>query len=105
MRWLSNRLPSNRPFKSIGANLIGGGRNGLLIVFATPWYVSLLGMEGYGLVGFWLLMQIVLSLCDLGLGATLIQELAASKGHLDCNGRRRDLLRRSYDRSILTHRV
>ncbi len=93
MSRLKNRLPSNQLFKNIGANLIGGGWNGLLIVFATPWYVSLLGMEGYGLVGFWLLMQIVLSLCDLGLGAAIVQEFAASKGQLNSDDRRQDLLR------------
>ena len=73
--------------------MIGGGWNGLLIVFATPWYVSLLSLEGYGLLGFWLLMQMVLSLCDLGLGATLVREFADSKGRHDSDGRRRDLLR------------
>jgi O-antigen/teichoic acid export membrane protein len=72
--------------------MIGGGWNGLLIVSATPWYVSLLGMEGYGLLGFWLLMQIMLSICDLGLGATLVREFADSKGQQDRDGRRRDLL-------------
>jgi O-antigen/teichoic acid export membrane protein len=50
-------------------------------------------MEGYGLVGFWLLMQIVLSLCDLGLGAAVVQEFAAFKGELNSDDRRRDLLR------------
>lgn len=65
----------------------------MLIVFATPWYVSLLSLEGYGLLGFWLLMQMVLSLCDLGLGATLVREFADSKGRHDSDGRRRDLLR------------
>lgn len=91
--WLSNLLSSNRLAKNIGANLIGGGWNGILIVFATPWYVSLLSMEGYGLLGFWLLMQMVLSLCDLGLGATLVREFANYTGQQDSHGRRRDLLR------------
>ncbi len=93
MAGLNHLLSSDRLFKNVSANLIGGGWNGLLIVFATPWYVSLLGMEGYGLVGFWLLMQIVLSLCDLGLGATLLQEFAASEGQMGNGDRRRDLLR------------
>jgi O-antigen/teichoic acid export membrane protein len=91
--WISNLLSSNRLAKNVSANLIGGGWNGLLIVFATPWYVSLLSMEGYGLLGFWLLMQMVLSLCDLGLGATLIREFADSTGQHDRDDRRRDLLR------------
>jgi O-antigen/teichoic acid export membrane protein len=90
---LENLFPSNQLFKNVSANLIGIGWNGLLIILATPWFVSLLGMEGYGLVGFWLLMQIVLSLFDLGLGATLVREFATSSGHPDCANRRGDLLR------------
>ena len=91
--WLGNLLSSNHLFKNVSANLIGCGWNGLLIIFATPWYVSLLGMEGYGLVGFWILMQIVFSLFDFGLGATLVREFAASSGYQDSADRRRDLLR------------
>lgn len=86
-------LSSNRLFKNISANIIGSGWNGLLIIVSTPWYISLLGMEGYGLLGFWLLMQIVLSLFDLGLGATLVREFADAKGQQDIHGRRCDLLR------------
>ncbi len=87
-------LLSSRPLvKNISANIIGGGWNGLLIILATPWYVSLLGMEGYGLLGFWLLMQVVLSLCDLGLGATLVREFAVDAKEQNDDGRRRDLLR------------
>ena len=73
--------------------MIGGGWNGLLIVLATPWYVSLLSMEGYGLLGFWLMMQVMLSLCDLGLGATLIREFADSSGKKNSGEYRRNLLR------------
>jgi O-antigen/teichoic acid export membrane protein len=91
--WLGGLLSSSQLFKNVSANLIGVGWNGLLIILVTPWYVSLLGMEGYGLVGFWLLMQIVLSLFDLGMGATLVREFAASEGHPDGANRRRDLLR------------
>ena len=91
--WLRNLLLSNRLFKNISANMIGGGWNGLLIVLATPWYVSLLSMEGYGLLGFWLMMQVMLSLCDLGLGATLIREFADSSGKKNSGEYRRNLLR------------
>ena len=91
--WLGNLLSSNQLFRNVSANLIGSGWNGLLIIFATPWYVSLLGMEGYGIVGFWILMQIVFSLFDFGLGATLAREFAVSSGNQDGAERRCDLLR------------
>ena len=90
-RW-SALLSSNRLVKNVGANMIGGGWNGLLIVLATPWYVTLLSLEGYGLLGFWLLMQMVLSLFDLGLGATLVREFANSRDEQG-DDVRRDLLR------------
>jgi O-antigen/teichoic acid export membrane protein len=83
----------SRLSRNVVANLLGVGSNGLLTVIATPWYIALLGMEGYGLVGFWLVLQAVLSLCDLGLGATVLREFAAVGGQQQPAGRRRDLLR------------
>lgn len=85
-------LSSNPLFRNVSANLIGYGWNGLLILIATPWYVSILGMEGYGLLGFWLLMHIVFSLFDFGLGATVVREFATSTHHNGAD-RRRNLLR------------
>lgn len=77
---------------NVVANLIGVGWNGLLTIVATPWYIALLGMEGYGLVGFWLVLQAVLSLLDLGLGATALREFAAADGLREGARRRVDLL-------------
>jgi O-antigen/teichoic acid export membrane protein len=93
LSWLGTFFSSNQIFKNVTANLIGCGWNGLLIIFATPWYVSILGMEGYGLVGFWILMQIVFSLFDFGLGSTLAREFAASSRHQESAALRRNLLR------------
>jgi O-antigen/teichoic acid export membrane protein len=70
----------SRLSRNVVANLLGVGSNGILTVVATPWYIALLGLEGYGLVGFWLVLQAVLSLCDLGLGATVLREFAAVGG-------------------------
>ena len=84
---------SNKVVKNIFANLLGTGWNGLLTVLVTPWYVSLLGLEGYGLVGFWLLMQVIISLFDLGLGATLVREFARSNQYADGVRRQGDLVR------------
>jgi len=87
------RFSPNKLLKNVSANIAGSGWNGLLIILATPWYVSILGLEGYGIVGFWLLMQILFALFDLGLGATIVREFAASTGHEDSSLYRRDLLR------------
>jgi O-antigen/teichoic acid export membrane protein len=85
-------LSPSRLSANVVANSIGVAWNGLLTIVATPWYISLLGMEGYGLVGFWLVLQAVLSLLDLGLGATALREFAASEGQPAEAGRRLNLL-------------
>lgn len=93
LRWPAALGTSSQLTRNVGANAIAVGWNGLLIVAVTPWYISILGMEGYGLVGFWLLLQVVVSLCDLGLGATLVRDFASAEGAPDGRERRRDLLR------------
>jgi O-antigen/teichoic acid export membrane protein len=85
-------MSPTRLSRNVVANVIGVGWNGVLTVVATPWYIALLGMEGYGLIGFWLVLQAVLSLLDLGLGATVLREFAASDGQPQDTGRRQDLL-------------
>ena len=80
-------VPS-RGFRNVGWNFIGGAWNGVMSVVATPCYVALLGLEGYSLIGFWVLMQGLLAVCDLGLGSALVKEFAdpASRGE-DRSGR------------------
>jgi len=50
-------------------------------------------MEGYGLLGFWLWLQILLGFCDLGFGAALVREFAGNDGPAGSRSRQRDLLR------------
>jgi O-antigen/teichoic acid export membrane protein len=90
--WVRTRLLASRPLQNVGANLIGGVWNGALIVVATPWLTSLLTLEGYGLVGFWLVMQVLLSLFDFGFGATIVREFADSSNTPEADQRRADLL-------------
>ncbi len=42
----------------------------------VPVYIKLLGIEAYGLIGFFLTLVAILSLLDLGLGTTLNRRLA-----------------------------
>lgn len=74
-------------------NLGGGIWAGLLIVLVTPWYVSRLGLDGYGVLSLWLMMQVLMGLLDMGMGATLIREFAASRSDASGLEFRRDLLR------------
>lgn len=66
--------------KNVGLNFVGNAWNGALIVVTTPWYISVLGMEGYGLVGFWQLLLYVFLIFDFGFGASVVKEFAAYRG-------------------------
>jgi O-antigen/teichoic acid export membrane protein len=83
----------NQSAKNVIWNLAGGAWTGVLIVLATPWYVSLLGMEGYAILGLWLMMQVMMGLLDIGMGATLVREFADSRRDRNSLAFKRDLLR------------
>ena len=73
--------------------LLGGAWAGVLIVLTTPWYVSRLGLEGYGIVGLWLVMQVMMGTLDLGMGATVVRAFAGSRPDREGHEFKRDLLR------------
>lgn len=85
--------PLNRSAKNVIWNLLGGAWTGVLIVLTTPWYVFRLGLDGYGILGLWLMMQVMMGLLDMGMGPTLVREFANSRR--DGNGLefKRDLLK------------
>lgn len=57
---------------SIGARAWGA----FLAIVAVPLYIKFLGVEAYGLIGFFSSIQALATILDFGLGATLIRELA-----------------------------
>lgn len=81
-----------RMFRAIGANFLGGVWSGVLVVTTTPFYVSVLGLEGFGLIGFWQLLLIVSLIFDFGLGASLVREFARYKGNNEPETKYRELL-------------
>jgi O-antigen/teichoic acid export membrane protein len=90
---LNNLLSLSRSKKNVMWNMLGGAWAGVLIVLATPWYVSRLGIDGYGILGLWLMMQVMLGLLDMGMGATVIREFADSRQGRNVHEFKRDLLR------------
>lgn len=58
------------------ANFIGRGWALIATVIFVPFYIKFLGVEAYGLVGFYASLQGVLMVADMGLTATLNRELA-----------------------------
>lgn len=90
---MSRLLVSSRSVKNVLWNMLGGVWAGVLIVLATPYYVTRLGLEGYGIVGLWLMMQVMMGLLDMGMGATLVKEFSGVRQNPHGLGSRRDLLR------------
>ena len=62
--------------KNVIANYIGKIWSGGLNILLIPIYIKFLGIEAYGLVGFFASLSSVLGILDLGIGATLNREIA-----------------------------
>ena len=58
------------------SNLVGTGWLALVQILVVPIYLQLLGVEGYGVIGFYLTLQGTLRILDLGLSSTVNRELA-----------------------------
>jgi len=64
----------------LGRNLLAGLANSfwtaLVNLISVPLYIKYLGIEAYGLIGFFATTQVLLSLLDLGLAPTINREIA-----------------------------
>src|SRR5688572_21514447 len=58
------------------ANLVGKGWVALMGIVFIPLFIKFMGIESYGLVGFFATLQAVFSFMDLGLTITLNREIA-----------------------------
>ncbi|MES2979190.1 MAG: oligosaccharide flippase family protein [Pseudomonadota bacterium] len=78
---------------TLGRNLLAGLSNSVwsaLVGFATvPFYLKYLGIEAYGLIGFFMTTQALLQLLDMGMAPTINREVArsAAAGELEKAGR------------------
>lgn len=66
--------------KNIFANYLGQIYVILTSTLITPFYLQYMGPEGYGLIGFFVLVQIWLNLLDVGLSPTLSRQVAFARG-------------------------
>ncbi|MDP2804656.1 MAG: oligosaccharide flippase family protein [Gallionellaceae bacterium] len=77
----------------LGRNLLAGITNSIwsaaIGLAVVPFYLKHLGIEAYGLIGFFVTLQAVLSLFDMGLAPTINREVArcSSKGEIQEAGR------------------
>lgn len=64
---------------NFAANLIGQAWVALIQLLVVPLYIKLLGIEAYGLIGFFVALQMTVQVLDLGFGQTLTREMARRK--------------------------
>jgi O-antigen/teichoic acid export membrane protein len=75
------------------ANLAGKGWSVILSIIVVPFYIKLLGIEAYGLIGFYLMLQGVCQILDFGLSPTLNREMARCSVLQNKAAEARDLVR------------
>ena len=70
--------------KNIIANIANKAWGFLSILLFTPLYIKFLGVEAYGLIGFYSTLLAMLAFADMGFTATLTRETARfNKGKID----------------------
>jgi O-antigen/teichoic acid export membrane protein len=79
--------------RNIVANFASKGWSALMGVIFIPLYIKFMGVEAYGLVGFFLALQSIVSLMDAGLSTTLNRELARYSAQLGQAQEMRDVVR------------
>ncbi len=62
--------------KNIAANMVGSSFTAIFSIAFIPLYIRFMGIEAYGLVGFFVTLQALLAILDLGLTSTVSRELA-----------------------------
>ena len=75
------------------SNLAGNGWLALMQIILVPVFIRLLGIKAYGLFGFYLALQAMAQMFDLGLGTTLNRELAHYSAQAERSGEVRDFVR------------
>lgn len=78
---------------NIIANYVGRSWNALLGIILIPIYINFIGIEAYGLVGFFTILTSVFGVLDLGIGSTLNRELARRSAVASLAGTQRNLVR------------
>ena len=79
--------------RNIIANFAGRGWTALMALLFFPIYIKFLGIEAFGLVGFFITLQILFSYLVTGLGTTVNRELARLSTQPGTDQKKRDLVR------------
>lgn len=78
---------------NIAANIVGKGTTIGLALMTVPWYVRLLGVESFGLIGVFAGLQAIFSLLDMGFSTTVNREIAHLSAIPGSAGQQRTLVR------------
>lgn len=79
--------------RNLIANFLGQAWTALMGLVFIPFYIKYLGIEAYGLIGLYAVLQTWLALLDMGITPTLGREMARFRGGGHSNESIRDLLR------------
>lgn len=79
--------------RNIVANILGKGAAGFLTLVFVPLHLKYLGIEAYGLVGFYATIQTMFLLVDMGFSGAFTREIAKLSVSIDKNQEIRDLCR------------
>jgi O-antigen/teichoic acid export membrane protein len=75
------------------ANFAGQGWTALMALAFVPLYIRFLGIEAYGLIGFYAMLQAAFQILDLGLSQTMNREMARYSALPEKAGEARDFVR------------
>ncbi|OTE95254.1 polysaccharide biosynthesis protein [Crenothrix sp. D3] len=79
--------------KNVLANYLGQAWTAIMSLVFVPVYIKYLGMEAYGLIGIFIMLQAWLTLLDMGMTPTLSREMARYTAGAHSEQSIRDLLR------------
>jgi O-antigen/teichoic acid export membrane protein len=91
LKWKISWKPSLK--LDLAANFVGVGWYALLQLVCIPLYLKFLGIEAYGLIGFYLMLQASLQVLDFGLSPTMNREMARYSVRPEKAAEARDLVR------------
>ena len=84
--------------KNILANYLGTGVSALAPLLALPFYLSALGPNQFGLIGFIVMLQALLGLIDAGMSQALVREFALVSNNTDAGRVRSSTLLFGFER-------
>ena len=79
--------------KNIFANFVGSAWTSIISILFIPLYIHFMGIESYGLVGFYVTLQALFAIFDMGITSTISRELAKLSACKDSHQEMRNLMR------------